>query len=132
MQQFSALNRRQFLRLSSLTGVAFALGFSSSDAEGANEVMNCSDLEGSFEITPYIIIEKSGPITIMNPRPEMGQGTYQSLPAIIAEELEISLCGYRQANSGESQFGRQVSEVVLPCVAIIMHCEKWAPQPEKC
>ena len=109
MQQTSALNRRQFLRLTSLTGVAFALGFSS-DAEGSSEVMNCSDLEGSFEITPYIIIEKSGPITIMNPRPEMGQGTYQSLPAIIAEELEISLDKVIvKQTAGESQFGRQVS-----------------------
>ena len=41
--------------------------------------------------TPFINIEKSGQITIFNPRPEIGQGTYQSIPSLIAEELEVSL-----------------------------------------
>ena len=27
----------------------------------------------------------------MNPKPDMGQGTFQSVPALIAEELEVSL-----------------------------------------
>src|SRR5258708_9867410 len=37
------------------------------------------------------MIEPSGKITFINPKPEMGQGTYQSIPALVAEELEVSL-----------------------------------------
>src|ERR1700680_982670 len=91
MQAPSNINRRHFLKMTSFSGVAFILGFSSARSADTTEVVNLSGMEGSFEFTPYIIIEKSGLITIMNPRPEMGQGTYQSLPSIIAEELELSM-----------------------------------------
>jgi isoquinoline 1-oxidoreductase beta subunit len=109
MQIKSTIDRRHFLRISSLSGAAFMLGFTSLEAEHP-EVLNLSGIGETFELTPYIIIEKSGLITIMNPRPEMGQGTYQAVPALIAEELEVSLDNViiRQT-SGEKEFGRQVS-----------------------
>ena len=105
----SNINRRNFLRLTGLSGMALALGVSNS-ADGQSAVVNYSNLEGFYEITPYIIIEKSGQITIMNPKPEMGQGTYQSIPALIAEELEVSLDQVIiKATAGEAQFGRQAA-----------------------
>ena len=110
MQTPSNIKRRDFLRLTGITSLGFALGFSSSDVEGSPRVLNLSHEPITFELTPYVIIEKSGRITIMNPNPEMGQGTYQSIPSLIAEELELSLDQViiRQT-SGEKQFGRQVS-----------------------
>ena len=109
MQIRSTIDRRHFLRISSLSGAAFLLGFSSIESENP-QVVNLSGIQESFELTPYIIIEKSGQITIMNPRPEMGQGTFQAVPALMAEELEVSLdhVSIRQT-AGEKEFGRQVS-----------------------
>lgn len=106
-----AINRRHFLRLTGFTGIGLVLGFSSATADGKTEIVNLSDLPPDlFEITPYVIIEKSGAITIMNPKPEMGQGTYQSVPSLIAEELELSLDQVViKQTSGEKEFGNQVS-----------------------
>ncbi|MVM29827.1 molybdopterin-dependent oxidoreductase [Spirosoma sp. HMF4905] len=105
-------SRRAFLKAAGLTGAAFALGLPS--VEGiASPVLNLSALPESVELTPYIIIEKTGRITLMNPRPEIGQGTYQSVPAMIAEELEVALdkVVIRQTG-GESKFGGMWSQAV--------------------
>jgi len=85
----SSVSRRNFLKLSGLGGVAFVLGFS--DGPNKKQLVSAANVEGSFNITPYIIIEKNGKITLMNPKPDMGQGTYQSVPSLIAEELEVTL-----------------------------------------
>jgi len=106
----SNIDRRHFLKISSLSGAAFLLGLSSADGGQSWEILNLSGIPGAVEITPYVLIEKSGQITIMNPRPEMGQGTYQSVPSLIAEELEVSLSQVTiKQTAGEKYFGRQVS-----------------------
>ena len=93
--------RRDFLKHTGLSGLALILGASFVNGADAAELvkvhpgelplMGLGELPESFGITPYIIMEPSGKITIINPKPEMGQGTYQSIPALIAEELEVSL-----------------------------------------
>ena len=88
--------RREFLRHTGLSGLALILGVTNSGQQAlAKMPATASGAAGTgataAHITPYIIIEPSGKITIINPRTEMGQGTYQSIPALIAEELEISL-----------------------------------------
>ena len=110
-------SRRGFLKATGLTGVAFALGLSSTDAF-ASPILNVSPKPGlalpeAAELTPYVIIEKSGRIIIMNPRPEIGQGTYQSVPALIAEELEVPLdkVTIRQTG-GEPKYGELWSQAV--------------------
>ncbi len=105
-------SRRNFLKAAGLTGAAFALGFTTTDAH-ASPVLNLSALPESIELTPYILIEKSGKITIMNPRPEIGQGTFQAIPALIAEELEVSLdkVTIRQTG-GENKFGGMWTQAV--------------------
>ena len=68
------------------------LGIRSASAADNPEVLNLAfGSPESFELTPFVIIEKTGKITLMNPKPDMGQGTFQSIPALIAEELEVSL-----------------------------------------
>ena len=105
-------SRRNFLKAAGLTGAAFALGFPAANVL-ASPVLNLSALPDSVELTPYILIEKSGRITIMNPRPEIGQGTYQSVPALIAEELEVPLdkVTIRQTG-GETKYGGMWSQAV--------------------
>lgn len=100
------VNRRDFLRYTGLSGAAFILGISSAKAGQTTEISNLSTLAESYLLTPYIIIEKSGKITLFNSKPEIGQGTFQSIPALIAEELELSPEQYSvKQTGGEKQFG---------------------------
>jgi isoquinoline 1-oxidoreductase subunit beta len=104
----SGIDRRNFLKLSGLSGVALVLGFSPDS--GNRKLVVVGNLADSFKLSPYIIIEKSGKITLMNPKPDMGQGTFQSVPGLIAEELEVSLDGVTILQTGgEKEFGMQVS-----------------------
>lgn len=106
----TVVNRRDFLRYTSLSGVALILGISNVQASESAVVSNLSHLEAAFNLNPFIIIEKSGKVTLFNPRPEMGQGTYQSISALIAEELEISPDQYTiKQTGGEKQFGDEQS-----------------------
>lgn len=106
----TVVNRRDFLRYTSLSGVALILGISNIKASETAVVSNLSHLEAAFNLNPFVIIEKSGKITLFNPRPEMGQGTYQSISALIAEELEISPDQYTiKQTGGEKQFGDEQS-----------------------
>jgi len=99
------VNRRQFLSFTGFTGAALMLGFRQSAAAGL-EILNLSEAANTFEFTPFIIIEKTGKITIINTRPDIGQGVYQSIPGIIAEELEVSLDQVTIVQSdGQKRFG---------------------------
>ncbi|ULQ55706.1 molybdopterin-dependent oxidoreductase [Flavihumibacter rivuli] len=90
-KQSSNLSRRNFLRMTGLTGTGFILGLSYVKGNIADAVVLMNDATETYELSPYIIIEKGGGITIFNTKPEMGQGTFQSIPSLIAEELEVSL-----------------------------------------
>lgn len=108
MNNTTSINRRNFLRLTGVTGAAFILGFKTAKSNDIPAILNLSNRADFYQLTPYIIIEKSGQITIMNPKPEMGQGTYQSVPALIAEELEVPLDKVNiKQTQGEKEFGRQ-------------------------
>ena len=100
------IDRRKFIKFTGFTSAGLILGLSVKGHNGIAQVANLSNGMSSYELTPYIIIEKSGTITIFNTKPEMGQGTFQSIPSLIAEELEVSLdqVTIRQTG-GEKQFG---------------------------
>src|SRR5688500_16378558 len=86
------LSRRHFLRISGLTGTALCLGFFLPASGEEAEVVNALDAAATeIEMNPWILIDTSGKITLMNHRAEMGQGIYQAVPQIIAEELEVDL-----------------------------------------
>ena len=102
------INRRNFLRFTGLSGAAFILGIPPSvSAENAPSVIaNLSETADFYNLSPFVMIEKSGKITIFNTRPEMGQGTFQAIPAIIAEELGLVPDQYTvQQTGGETRFG---------------------------
>ncbi|MGZ3819761.1 MAG: molybdopterin cofactor-binding domain-containing protein [Mucilaginibacter sp.] len=92
MEQTSNIGRRKFLTITGITGAALVLGIGFLERDKIGKVFNMSgEHDTPYGLTPYVTIEKSGVITIMNPKAEMGQGTYQSVPALIAEELGVTL-----------------------------------------
>ncbi len=100
----SNINRRNFLKYTGLTGTALILGLRSVAETLEVETLHATSLP--FEFTPNIIIEKTGKIIIFNSKPDIGQGTFQSIPVIIAEELGVSLEQVTiQQTGGEKQFG---------------------------
>ena len=80
--------RREFLKLSAVSGTFLAVGCS--PMSGKQSPVNLRDGK-PFELNQYITIETSGKVTLFNHRPEMGQGTFQSVPMVLAEELEVNI-----------------------------------------
>lgn len=92
-------SRRSFIKKAGATGLTFWLGLSY--VKGANAPV----ISTAKSLTPFIKIDAAG-ITIFNPNPEMGQGSYQAVASMIAEELEVSLDQITIKNtSGEKEFG---------------------------
>ena len=81
-----ALSRRNFLRAGAAAGgglmLSLSLPFASGEAETA---------AGDFAPNAFIRIGTDGQIVLTMPYVEMGQGTYTSIPMLIAEELEVDL-----------------------------------------
>src|SRR5688572_17040018 len=90
METINKLSRRNFIRLSGMTGAALTLGLY---AKGEDlQVLKSSSINAAgVELNAWISIDTSGKVTIMNHRAEMGQGAYQSVPQMIAEELEVDI-----------------------------------------
>src|SRR5262245_14811236 len=83
----SGLTRRSFLQVSAAAGgglmLSLSLPFANGDALAA-------DTE-AFAPNAFIRIQGDGQIVLTMPYVEMGQGTYTSIPMLIAEELEVDL-----------------------------------------
>ncbi len=80
-----SMTRREFLSLSAAGASVFLLGVSLpvgriAAAEPIAAVVNA-----------FIGIAENGMVTFQNPFIEMGQGTYTSIPALVAEELDIDM-----------------------------------------
>ncbi len=87
------ISRRKFVTLSSLSSVAFTLGFYFPvTAKGIGEILTAQNAdEKGIELSAWISIDTAGVVTLLNHRSEMGQGAFQTVPQIIAEELEVDL-----------------------------------------
>lgn len=82
-----SLTRRQFLGLSAAAGASVLL-------LGVTLPTACARLEESGksqDINAFIGIGADGKVIFQNPFIEMGQGTYTSIPAIMAEELDVDM-----------------------------------------
>ena len=92
METIKNITRRNFIKLSGITGAALTVGFYLPASGKEAEVMNLETAESlGIELNAWITIDKAGKVTITNHRAEMGQGSFQSVPQMIAEELEVSL-----------------------------------------
>ena len=91
MKALQTLHRREFLKLSAISGAFLAIGCSPVPGKEA-AVKNLSALPAEqLTLNQFVRIGKDGSITLLNHRPEMGQGTFQSIPMILAEELEVAV-----------------------------------------
>jgi len=107
------ISRRNFLKTSGMTGAALTIGFYfPSWAKENGEIINAADAEGQgIELTSWVSIDKTGKVTLLNHRSEMGQGSYQVVPQMIAEELEVNLdqVNILFAVGDQKKFGSQVT-----------------------
>ena len=92
--QTNKVNRRKFLKVTGLTGAVLAIGFDKlafvSEESTFRKLMPEDMIEGQ-SLNPFVTISESGEITIMAHIPELGQGIFQGIPAVIAEEMGVSM-----------------------------------------
>ena len=99
-------SRRDFLRIGAAAGggmmLSLSLPIAGSDAQPA--------ATGGFAPNAFIRIATDGQVTLIMPYVEMGQGTYTSIPMLIAEELEVDLSEVRleHAPPNEKLYGNPV------------------------
>ncbi len=79
-----AVSRRDFL--GGAAGLSFAFAIAGADPLGL--VRSAAAGEAGFAPNLWLTIATDGTITIISPAAELGQGTYTTLPIIIAEELD--------------------------------------------
>ena len=86
-RQTRGLSRRRFLQAGAAAGGGLMLSLSLPFANGEAEAR---DADG-FVPNAFIRIDGDGQVVLTMPYVEMGQGTYTSIPMLIAEELEVDL-----------------------------------------
>jgi isoquinoline 1-oxidoreductase beta subunit len=93
-QTQSNVSRRTFLRAGATAGGGLLLSFALPWPKRFALAAETSTGE-QFAPNAFIRIGSEGPVTLVMPYVEMGQGTYTSIPMLIAEELEIELSQVR-------------------------------------
>ncbi len=83
----SDLSRRNFLQVGLTAGGGLLLSLSLPALTGNADAADAT----SFAPNAFIRIEGDGQVVLTMPYVEMGQGTYTSIPMLIAEELEVDL-----------------------------------------
>lgn len=106
------ISRRGFIKISGMSGAVLALGYYV-PAQGKEAVILESSAAAAkgIELNAWISIDTSGKVTIINHRAEMGQGSFQAVPQIIAEELEVDLNNVNIvfAEGNSAKYGSQVT-----------------------
>ncbi|HNR07619.1 MAG TPA: molybdopterin-dependent oxidoreductase [Saprospiraceae bacterium] len=105
----TTINRRSFIKVTSLAGGGMMLSF--------NWLAGCKPTSQEilalpkewFELNSYIKIGENGAVTLMSPNPEFGSNVKTSMPMILAEELDIDWKNVRveQADFFPERFERQ-------------------------
>ena len=99
-------NRREFLKQSLVLGSGLAIGFSPAMSNGLLNRVQLSE----YGLTPFISIANTGQIFLVNTVPDLGQGSTQAIPTLIAEELEVELDQITIIQSdGDTRYGSQIS-----------------------
>src|SRR5882757_2450442 len=99
----SSLSRRRFLRTAAVTGGGLMMSL---HLPLAGRVSAATDGD-EFVPNAFIRIGADGQVVLTMPYVEMGQGTYTSIPMLIAEELEVDLSQVRleHAPPDEKRYG---------------------------
>jgi isoquinoline 1-oxidoreductase beta subunit len=106
-----SISRRNFIKISGLTGTALCLGFYFPANSREAKILNAVEEATSIELNAWIHIDTSGKVTIFSHRAEMGQGVYQAIPQIVAEELEVNLneVNIVFAQGDNKKYGNQIT-----------------------
>jgi isoquinoline 1-oxidoreductase beta subunit len=80
------VSRRRFVQVSALVGGGLLLGVALPGSRA-----RAAGAAAGAVLNAYVRIKPDGVITLVMCKVEMGQGTYTSLPMLIAEELEVGL-----------------------------------------
>ncbi len=80
-------SRRHFLKVSAAAGGGLLLGFNLPGFDAAADATSSS----VFAPNAFVRVDRDGNITLIVAQVEMGQGTFTSMPMLIAEELEVDL-----------------------------------------
>ena len=107
-------SRRNFLKISALTGGGLLLGFKWAEASTTADTAATAaglDIAATAEFNSYLSIAPDGIITILSPNPELGQNIMTSFPMIVAEELDAdwSKVKVQQAPLDTKKFERQLT-----------------------
>src|SRR6476661_1681341 len=83
-------SRRNFLKLTATAAIGggLTLGFG---LPARGEIRDSLTSDAAFAPNAYLRIDRAGKVTFVMPFIEMGQGTYTSIPMLIAEELEVEV-----------------------------------------
>ncbi|WP_413667930.1 molybdopterin cofactor-binding domain-containing protein [Mucilaginibacter sp. Mucisp86] len=107
----NAISRRNFLRVSGLASTALCLGFYFPANAKKEQLISANGAEHGFDFNAWMHIDTNGKVTLTDHRAEMGQGSFQSVPQIIAEELEVDLKDISVvfAQGNPDKFGSQIT-----------------------
>src|SRR5580765_4983636 len=112
MQQIKT-SRRNFIKLGGMGSMALTLGFYfPALSKGEGRVIGPDEAETlGIELTNWISIDKAGKVSILDHRSEMGQGSYQTVPQIVAEELEVDMdhINIIFAPGSQTKYGSQIT-----------------------
>ena len=85
-----ALNRRRLLKAAGLT---FALTIAPDALATIDDAFAEETKPAPYKPDVWLTIAPDGTITVVSPAAEMGQGSFTTLPLIIAEELDAAVAG---------------------------------------
>src|SRR5687767_1942338 len=115
MTTLNKTNRRNFLKITSLTGGGLLLGFNWFSAEAGITgtvpigIANAG-FTGPINFNSYLSIATDGTITIFSPNPELGQNIMTSFPMIVAEELDADWSKVKAVQAPfDTKYDRQVT-----------------------
>ncbi|MFM8912651.1 MAG: molybdopterin cofactor-binding domain-containing protein, partial [Flammeovirgaceae bacterium] len=106
------LSRRDFIKRTGLASAALTLGYYFPALAKDPQILKAESANNlGIEMNAWISIDTSGTVTIINHRSEMGQGSFQAVPQIIAEELEVNLNQVKIvfAQGHQTKYGSQVT-----------------------
>ncbi len=86
----SLLDRRRFLVVSATVAGGIAIQVALGRPVGGIPAANHNS---PAVLNAYVRVEPDGGVILIMPKVEMGQGTFTSLPMLVAEELEVDLAG---------------------------------------
>jgi isoquinoline 1-oxidoreductase beta subunit len=123
-----APSRRRFLQIGTaaagglILGIALPFPVDTADAQAAE----------SFAPNAFVRIGGDGSITLTMPYVEMGQGTYTSIPMLVAEELEVGLNQIRleHAPPNEKLYGNPIFGGVQATGGSTSTLAAWTPLRE--